>query len=532
MNARYIASAALTTLCLAAPTVASAATRYAEPGGDGPAATCPQADPCDLSVAVEADQVRNGDEIVVLPGTYNLGTTGDDTLYLTKSIHVHGQTGQADPIISVGALYGVWSNNSGAKLSRVRVDHTGNATAVYFMFGTVERVISHATSAGGAACGGQTSVFRDTVCWAEGAHGAGVGMSQSSGTFTMKLRNVTAIGEGNLSNATGIRLYASTSADHTIDAKGVIADSPGGDILVTADASSKATVNLDHSSYTNAFLFGPGNRSVTAPGSGSNQTAAPHFADAAAGDFREAADSPTVDAGVVDASSGAFDLGDGPRTDGLAPDIGAYELADSDDDDDGAGDGTDNCALVSNPGQADTDSDGAGDACDSDDDNDTVGDGADNCALVANSSQADVDNDGIGDACDPTDDRPVPPTPPAETPPGETPPADETAVPEETVNPEQPPADDGVDRVAPDTIVDRGPAKRTLKRRALVTFRSSEQGARFECSLDRAPFTDCSSPLRVRVTRGYRHRLEVRAIDAAANVDPTPAVLRWRVLAR
>jgi hypothetical protein len=475
MNARYIVSAALTTLCLAVPAAASAATRYAEPGGDGPEATCPQSNPCDLSVAVESDQARNGDDVVVLPGTYSLGTTGDDTLYLTKSIHVHGQAGQPAPTINVGALYGVWSNNAGAKLSRVRVNHSGNGWAIYFMFGTVERVISHTTSAGGAACGGQSSVFRDSVCWAEGDHGAGVGMSQSGGNFTMKLRNVTAIGEGNLSNATGIRLYSSTGADHTIDAKGVIADSPGGDILVTADASSKATVNLDHSSYTNAFLFGPGNRSVTTPGSGSNPTAAPRFADAAAGDFREATDSPTIDAGALDASSGLLDLDDAPRTDGLGPDIGAYELADSDDDNDG------------------------------------VEDAADNCPLAANGDQADVDTDGRGDACDPTDDRPVPP--PAETPPpaqtpGETPP-DESTPPEEQV----PPADnnsDPADRLAPDTIIDTAPAKGHQKRTVELAFHATEPGSRFECKLDRRAFAPCTSPLRVRASAGRRHRVQVR----------------------
>ena len=65
----------------------------------------------------------------------------------------------------------------------------------------------------------------------------------------------------------------------------------------------------------------------------------------------------------------------------------------------------DNCPLVANAGQANTDGDALGDACDPDDDGDTVPDGADNCPLVANAGQANTDGDALGDACDPDDDN-------------------------------------------------------------------------------------------------------------------------------
>jgi hypothetical protein len=73
---------------------------------------------------------------------------------------------------------------------------------------------------------------------------------------------------------------------------------------------------------------------------------------------------------------------------------------------DGGSDGgvpIDNCPLVANPAQTDTDGDRQGDVCDPDPDNDTVRGTADNCPLAANLGQLDTDNDRLGDACDDQD---------------------------------------------------------------------------------------------------------------------------------
>lgn len=76
----------------------------------------------------------------------------------------------------------------------------------------------------------------------------------------------------------------------------------------------------------------------------------------------------------------------------------------SDRDGDGVCDGEDNCPDTPNPGQGDSDNDGAGNACSGctglDRDADGICDSRDNCPDTANPSQADLDRNGVGDACD------------------------------------------------------------------------------------------------------------------------------------
>jgi Thrombospondin type 3 repeat len=72
----------------------------------------------------------------------------------------------------------------------------------------------------------------------------------------------------------------------------------------------------------------------------------------------------------------------------------------------------DNCMLVYNPDQKNSDGDGQGDACDADltdpnrvdsrcdSDNDGVYDRNDNCPLVFNPNQKDKNKNGIGDVCE------------------------------------------------------------------------------------------------------------------------------------
>jgi len=83
-----------------------------------------------------------------------------------------------------------------------------------------------------------------------------------------------------------------------------------------------------------------------------------------------------------------------------------------------------------------------------------------------------------------------------------------------------------IDAIAPETRLGSRPRTRTPALSATFTFSASE-AATFQCRLDAGTFTPCGSPKKyARLTR-RTHRFEVRAVDAAGNVDSSPAVHRW-----
>jgi CSLREA domain-containing protein len=89
----------------------------------------------------------------------------------------------------------------------------------------------------------------------------------------------------------------------------------------------------------------------------------------------------------------------------------------------------------------------------------------------------------------------------------------------------------GPDITPPDTTILTGPVPVDAPATAAFTFTSSELGSSFECQLDGLGYSSCESPVEYTELVGGPHVFEVRAIDLAGNVDPTPAVYTWSVLA-
>jgi hypothetical protein len=86
-----------------------------------------------------------------------------------------------------------------------------------------------------------------------------------------------------------------------------------------------------------------------------------------------------------------------------------------------------------------------------------------------------------------------------------------------------------VDTVAPNTTIGSGPLGSTSFTTATFSFTADDAAATFECSLDGAAFTSCTSPRTYSGLSESSHTFAVRAIDSAGNTDPTPATRTWTV---
>ncbi len=343
---------------------AGAATRYAEVGGDGPAATCPAADPCSLRDATEDASVMNGDTILLDAGTYDLG---GNSIELSDEVTVGRKPGVARPLVKAlnNDVFEVLAASVIQDIA-VEVDETVFACCRYgvdvFADGTViRRLIAEGKGSATAAISLRgISKLSDSVAIHTGAaNTAAVITTGANGQST--LRNVTAV-----AGASQFALLANRAFGNpqTVNVKNSIL-SAGADIGVTQTGlGDSLVVNVSYSNYDTTLENAPYGVVNDLGNNQDQSTLAPVFANAGAFDFHQLATSPTIDGGVVDAANGPTDFEGEPRNADLAPDIGADELA-LDADGDGVGDAVDNCPATANPDQADADGDGTGDACDS-----------------------------------------------------------------------------------------------------------------------------------------------------------------------
>ena len=80
-------------------------------------------------------------------------------------------------------------------------------------------------------------------------------------------------------------------------------------------------------------------------------------------------------------------------------------------------------------------------------------------------------------------------------------------------------------QIPPETTIDSGPANGATTNDSTPTFgfSSSEAGSTFQCRVDTASFASCTTPKTLATLSDGSHTFEVKATDAAGEVDLTPA---------
>ena len=86
-----------------------------------------------------------------------------------------------------------------------------------------------------------------------------------------------------------------------------------------------------------------------------------------------------------------------------------------------------------------------------------------------------------------------------------------------------------IDTTPPDTSITTKPSDPSNVPTANFTFTSTESGSTFECSLDGAALTACTSPKNYGSLANGSHNFQVRATDGAGNTDLTPAIYSWTI---
>jgi hypothetical protein len=311
-----LVAAALAAASLA-PTASAATQRYASPGGGG---DCSAASPCSLTYAVNGASA--GDEVIVNPGTYLL--TGG-TLGTPAQITIHGVAGEPRPRLMFSGFGQLGLHAQfGSTLRHLEIHQAAATHALYTHSSTVDQVVAKGTQAGVPTAVIQNGTIRNTIVVASGTGARAIRTEAYGGPNTSTYRNVTAVATG--TGGVAIEAYASLGRNATIDATNVIArGGPGGHGFVarTDGSGAIAKITAAHSNWSDWSLVGI--NAIFDKKGLANQTSAPSFVNSATGEYRQAAGSVTIGAGLDDASNGALDVDGDPRAIGTT-DIGADEF--------------------------------------------------------------------------------------------------------------------------------------------------------------------------------------------------------------
>lgn len=330
------------TLSLPIASVASAAIRYAAPGGTGADPCANPAKPCSVFTAAQMRAPRTtiqaGDVVELAPGIYHADDEGEfgelGSIGPPEGVTVRGQPGKARPVILVKentTIGETFSVGPGVEVADLEIrNQSRQGTAIAVRGGTLNRVIAR-SNARDDTCGFSEGVIRSSACLNSGG-GAAIGVNLAgNGALTGVIRNSTLIATGPGSVGMDFIYQAfkrGLTAD--IDAVSVMVKGEEQDVIAKAWALNKGrgadvSIELRSSDYATVEVdaMHGGTVSVTRPGTNGNITALPLLAK---GNLSQLPGSPTVDKGEIDEASGSLDLDGEARTIGAAPDIGADEL--------------------------------------------------------------------------------------------------------------------------------------------------------------------------------------------------------------
>ncbi|MEK6251203.1 MAG: hypothetical protein AABM43_04530 [Actinomycetota bacterium] len=82
----------------------------------------------------------------------------------------------------------------------------------------------------------------------------------------------------------------------------------------------------------------------------------------------------------------------------------------------------------------------------------------------------------------------------------------------------------------PNTKIKKRPRNRSHDTTPTYRFKATEAGSTFKCKIDHKKFHKCKSPKTYHGLDRGKHTFKVEAIDAAGNVDPTPAKDKFKIL--
>ncbi|MEZ4368839.1 MAG: kelch repeat-containing protein [Kofleriaceae bacterium] len=86
-----------------------------------------------------------------------------------------------------------------------------------------------------------------------------------------------------------------------------------------------------------------------------------------------------------------------------------------------------------------------------------------------------------------------------------------------------------VDTTPPETTLVFGPGAIDNTPSPQIDCTADEADTTYECALDGGAFTPCTCPVTVGPLADGLHELQIRAVDAAGNVDPSPLVISWEL---